>query len=64
MRIVLEGKVILGKEIARMIDIITAITPKQGVVMSDDPLSEEDYAAINSTLLISAIARTPEEIKS
>ena len=64
MRIVLEGNVIQGKESDRMIDITTAITLKQGVVMSDDPLSEEDYATINSTLLITAIARAPEEIKS
>jgi predicted nucleotidyltransferase len=50
--IVLEGKVIPGKEIDRMIDIITEINLKHGVLTSIYPVSEEDYSTINSPLLI------------
>lgn len=52
MVIVLEGKVIPGKEIDRMIDIITEINLKHGVLISIYPVSEEDYSTINSPLLI------------
>lgn len=50
--IVLEGRVIPGKEIDRIIDIITEINLKHGVLISVYPVSEEDYATINSPLLI------------
>jgi predicted nucleotidyltransferase len=50
--IVLEGKVIPGKEIDRMIDVITEINLKHGVLISVYPVSEEDYSTINSPLLI------------
>jgi len=50
--IILEGKVIPGKEIDRMIDIITEINLKHGVLISVYPISEEDYSTINSPLLI------------
>ena len=50
--IVLEGKVVPGKEIDRMIDIITEINLKHGVLMSVYPISEEGYSTINSPLLI------------
>jgi hypothetical protein len=50
--IVLEGKVIPGKEIDRMIDIITEINLKHGVLISVYPVAEEDYSTINSPLLI------------
>jgi len=50
--IVLEGKVIPGKEIDKMIDIITEINLKHGVLISIYPVSEEDYFTINSPLLI------------
>jgi predicted nucleotidyltransferase len=50
--IVLEGRVIPGKEIDRMIDIITEINLKHGVLISVYPVSEEDYSTINSPLLI------------
>jgi predicted nucleotidyltransferase len=50
--IVLERKVIPGKEIDRMIDIITDINLKHGVLISVYPISEEDYSKINSPLLI------------
>lgn len=50
--IVLQGKVIPGKEIDRMIDIITEINLKHSVLISIYPVSEEDYSTINSPLLI------------
>jgi len=50
--IVLEGRVIPGKEIDRIIDIITEINLKHGVLISVYPVSEEDYSTINSPLLI------------
>jgi predicted nucleotidyltransferase len=50
--IVLEGKVIPGKEIDRMIDIITDINLKYGALISVYPVSEEDYSTVNSPLLI------------
>ncbi len=50
--VVLEGEVIPGKEIDRMIDIITEINLKHGVLIAVYPVSEEDYSTINSPLLI------------
>ena len=50
--IVLKGKVIPGKEIDRMIDIITEINLKYGALISIYPVSEEDYSTVNSPLLI------------
>lgn len=50
--IILEGKVIPGEEIDRMIDIITEINLKYGVLISVYPVSEEEYHSVNSPLLI------------
>lgn len=50
--IVLKGKVVPGKEIDRMIDIITEINLKYGMLISIYPVSEEDYKKVNSPLLI------------
>jgi predicted nucleotidyltransferase len=50
--VVLEGHVIPGREIDRMIDIITDINLKYGVLVSVYPVSEEDYYTLNSPLLI------------
>lgn len=50
--IVLEGKVIPGKEIDRMIDIITEINLKYDALIAVYPVSEENYSTINSPLLI------------
>ena len=50
--IVLEGEVVPGKEIDRMIDIITEINLKHGVLASVYPLSEKDYFTVNSPLLL------------
>lgn len=50
--VILEGKVIPGREIDRMIDIITEINLKHGLLISVYPVSEEDYRTINSPLLM------------
>jgi len=50
--IILEGEVIPGKEIDRMIEIITEINLKYGVLISVYPISEKDYSMVNSPLLI------------
>lgn len=50
--IVLEGKVIPGKEVDRMINIITDINLEYGVLLSVYPISEEDYSTVKSPLLI------------
>ena len=49
--IILEGKVIPGEEIDRMIDIITEINLKYGVLISVYPVSD-DYKKVKSPLLI------------
>jgi len=50
--IVLEGQVVPGQEIDRMIDIITDINLKHGELISVYPVSEENYSLVNSPLLI------------
>jgi len=50
--IVLEGKIVPGKEIDRMIDIITEINLEHSTLISVYPVSERDYSTINSPLLI------------
>jgi len=50
--VILEGKVVPGKEIDRMIDIITEINLKHRVLISVYSISKEDYLTINSPLLI------------
>ena len=50
--IILEGKVTPGKEIDRMIHIITEINLKYNVLLSVYPVSEKEYSTINSPLLI------------
>ena len=50
--VVLEGNISPGKEIDRMIDIITEINLKHGVLLSVYPVSEEDYLTLKSPLLI------------
>ena len=50
--IVLEGNVSPGKEIDRMIDIITEINLKHNVLLAVYPVSEENYATLNSPLLL------------
>jgi len=50
--IVLDGDVSPGKEIDRMIDIITEINLNYGVLISVYPVSEKDYNEVNSPLLL------------
>jgi len=50
--IALKGKVIPGKEIDRMIDVITEISLQHGVLISVYPISEEDFPTVNSPLLM------------
>ena len=50
--VVLRGKVVQGKEIDRMIDIITEISLKYDTLVSVYPISAKDYFDINSPLLI------------
>lgn len=50
--IVLKGKVVPGKEIDRVIDVITEINLRYGVLISVYPVSEHDYNNLNSPILI------------
>lgn len=50
--IILKGEIVPGREIDRMIDIITEMNLKHGVLISIYPISEVDYYTINSPLLI------------
>ncbi len=50
--VALAGEIVPGKEIDRMIDIITDINLEHGVLLSVYPVSEEDYLNRNSPLLI------------
>jgi predicted nucleotidyltransferase len=50
--VVLEGPVRAGREIDRMIDVITDINLEHGVLLSVYPVSQQDYARRNSPLLM------------
>jgi predicted nucleotidyltransferase len=50
--VVLTGDVSPGKEIDRMIDIITDVNLEYGVLLSVYPVSEENYQNTNSPLLM------------
>lgn len=50
--VVLAGDVVPGREIDRMIDIITNINLEYGVLLSVYPVSEDNYLHTNSPLLI------------
>jgi len=50
--IVLGEEIIPGKEIDRMIEIITEINLKHKVLISVYSVSEKDYSTVNSPLLI------------
>jgi uncharacterized protein len=50
--IVLQGIVVAGEEIDRLIDVITDINLKYGVLLSIYPVSEKDYNSRNSPLLL------------
>ncbi|RKY16990.1 MAG: nucleotidyltransferase domain-containing protein [Planctomycetota bacterium] len=50
--VVIRGKVAPGREIDRMIDIITDINLKYDTLISVYPVSEKDYRAASSPLLM------------
>ena len=50
--VVLEGDVAAGKEIDRLIDVITEINLSYRVLLSVYPVSEKDYSTVNSPLLL------------
>lgn len=50
--VVLQGQVSPGQEIDRMIDAITDLNLKHGILISVYPVSEESYATVRSPLLI------------
>ncbi len=50
--VVLDGKVIPGKEIDRMIDIVTDLNLEYSVLLSIYPVSSEGYSKIKSPLLL------------
>jgi len=50
--IVLDGNVKVGKEIDRLIDIITEINLNYSVLLSVYPVSEKDYNSLKSPLMI------------
>lgn len=52
--VVLGGEVIPGKEIDKMIDVITELNLKYGALISVYPVSEKDYSTVNSPLLRNA----------
>jgi predicted nucleotidyltransferase len=52
--VVLEDSVEPGKEIDRMIDIITDINLRYNTLLSVYPVSHEDYITLNSPLLMNA----------
>ncbi len=50
--VVLRGEVAPGREIDRMIDVITDLNLKHGILLSVVPVSEEKYLRVNSPLLL------------
>ncbi len=52
--VVLKGKVSPGKEIDRMIDIVTDILIEHGELISLYPVSERGYESLRSPLLMNA----------
>jgi len=50
--VVLDGDVAAGKEIDRLIDIVTDINLRYGVLISVYPVSEKKYKQVNSPLLL------------
>jgi len=50
--VVLEGKIRPGREIDRMIDIITDLNLKHRVLLSVYPVSQEDYEGLHSPRIL------------
>jgi predicted nucleotidyltransferase len=50
--VVLEGDVVPGEEIDRMIDVVTEMNLSYGVLISVYPVSEKHYQTLDSPLLL------------
>ena len=50
--VVLKGEILPGREIDRMIDLITDLNLKYGSLLAVVPVSEEKYLRVNSPLLL------------
>lgn len=50
--VVLEGPVKAGREVDRMIEVITDLNLEHGVLLSVYPISEKDYATRQSPILM------------
>ena len=50
--VILRGEVMPGREIDRMIDVITDLNLKYGILLSVVPMAEEKYLQRNSPLLL------------
>jgi len=50
--VVLKGKIKAGEEIDRMIDAITDLNLKHNILLSVYPVSEQDYANLQSPILM------------
>ena len=50
--VILEGDILPGTEIDRMIEVITEINLKYNVLMAVYPVSERDYSNVKSPLLM------------
>jgi predicted nucleotidyltransferase len=56
--VVLEGDVVVGEEIDRMIDIVTQVNLDYGVLISVFPVSQNDYETLKSPLLLNVRKET------
>jgi predicted nucleotidyltransferase len=50
--VVLAGSIVPGREIDRMLDLVVELNEKYGTLISVYPVSEENYQATQSPLLI------------
>lgn len=50
--VVLQGEIVPGREIERMLDLITDLNLEHTVLLSVLPMSESEYVEVNSPLLL------------
>jgi predicted nucleotidyltransferase len=50
--VILEGDIVPGREIDRMIDVVTELSLKYDTLISVYPISREDFTNLNSPLLL------------
>jgi predicted nucleotidyltransferase len=50
--VVIEGSIVPGREIDRMLDLVTELGEKYGTLISVYPVSERNYRATQSPLLV------------